>query len=67
VRYYLITTIGQLIFFRWAIMFGLINYCEQNVASIEAHLREVKAQTKKQGKRRKFGQTSLSKDEMLDD
>ncbi len=62
---YLITTVGQLNFFMWAITLGIDRYVEDNVADIESHHRRVKqnhATEKKSNKR-----TRLIKDNPLHD
>lgn len=52
---YLITSVGQLIFFWWAIQYRVIEYCEQHMDEIREHMMEGRQQpVPKNGKRRKL-------------
>lgn len=52
---YLITSDGQLNFFRWAIQHKVIDYCEQNIYKLRDHIKKRKDQPPPEsGKRRKL-------------
>jgi hypothetical protein len=54
IYYYLITSFGQLLFFRWAFIHKVIDYCDQNSKKIKQHLKQSKNKPKIDGKRRKL-------------
>jgi hypothetical protein len=52
---YLVTSISQLVFFKWAIEHGVVDYCRENNAVIDAHMKATKnAEPSVPGKRRKL-------------
>lgn len=52
---YLITSVGQLNFFHWAMTNGIVDYCIKNVSEIASHYDEAQNQpAPENGKRRKL-------------
>lgn len=54
IHYYLITSVGQLLFFRWAFLNDVVKYCQDNIEEIHNHLLIAKGKPKEDGKRRRL-------------
>lgn len=59
---YVVTTVGQLIFFHWAIKNNVVYYCDENADKIKVHMKTRKDLNKEiGGKRKKLIQEPLKK------
>ena len=67
IHYYLITSVGQLLFFRWAFLNNVVKYCQDNIQVIHKHLKIAKSQPKEDGKRRRLSHPQVKLPQVKND